>query len=79
MKLITYTANGEQSVGAVVGDDNIVVDLTAADRALGRKEKRKSHAFFTDMLSLLGAGPREVGAEDGGGGGDADGGEGQLR
>jgi 2-keto-4-pentenoate hydratase/2-oxohepta-3-ene-1,7-dioic acid hydratase in catechol pathway len=62
MKLITYTANGEQSVGAVVGDDNIVVDLTAADRALARKEKRKSHAFFTDMLSLLGAGPKGISA-----------------
>ena len=62
MKLITYTANGEQRVGAVVGDDNLVVDLTAADRALARKEKRKSHAFFTDMLSLLGAGPKGISA-----------------
>ena len=62
MKLITYTANGEQSVGAVIGDDNIVVDLTAADRALARKEKRKPHAFFSDMLSLLGAGAKGISA-----------------
>ncbi|HIL11244.1 MAG TPA: FAA hydrolase family protein [Candidatus Latescibacteria bacterium] len=62
MKLITYAAHGEQRVGAVVGDDNIVVDLTAADRALARKEKRKPHTFFSSMLDLLGAGPKGISA-----------------
>ena len=36
MKLVTYTANGAQSVGAVVGDDDTVIDLAAADRALAK-------------------------------------------
>ena len=35
MKLVTYSAGGEQHVGAVVGDgNNQIVDLVAADRAL---------------------------------------------
>jgi len=56
MKLATYAVGGKEYVGAVVADDKIVVDLLAADRALARSEKRKAHPFFTDMLTLLGAG-----------------------
>ena len=63
MKLVTYSAGGEQRVGAVVGDDdNQVVDLAAADRALARREKRKTHAFFSDMLTLLEAGSKGISA-----------------
>ena len=63
MKLVTYNAGGEQRVGAVVGDDNNqVVDLAAADRALARREKRKTHAFFSDMLTLLDAGSKGISA-----------------
>ena len=63
MKLVTYSAGGEQRVGAVVGDDNNqVVDLAAADRVLARREKRKTHAFFSDMLTLLEAGSKGISA-----------------
>ena len=63
MKLVTYSAGGEQRVGAVVGgDNNQVVDLAAADRALARREKRKTHAFFSDMLTLLEAGSKGISA-----------------
>ena len=62
MKLATFYANKTESVGAVVADDKIVVDLAAADRALARKEKRKLHPFFTDMLSLLEAGNKGLSA-----------------
>jgi 2,4-didehydro-3-deoxy-L-rhamnonate hydrolase len=62
MKLVTYTANGAQSVGAVVGDDDTVVELAAADRALARSEKRKTHDFFSSMLTLLAAGPKGISA-----------------
>ena len=63
MKLVTYSAGGEQRVGAIVGDDNNqVVDLAAADRALARREKRKTHAFFSDMLTLLEAGSKGISA-----------------
>ena len=58
MKLVTYSAAGEQAVGAVVADDSVVVDLRAADRVLARQEKRKIHPFFTDMLALLSAGAK---------------------
>lgn len=58
MKLVTYSAAGEQFVGAVVADDSVVVELRAADRALARQEKRKIHPFFTDMLALLSAGAK---------------------
>ena len=56
MKLATYAIKNQQYIGAVVADDRIVVDLAAADKALARREKRPSHSFFTDMLSLLEAG-----------------------
>lgn len=62
VKLATYSAAGQQRVGAVIGDDNIVVDLAAADRALARKEQRKPHPFFTDMLTLLAAGAKGLSA-----------------
>ncbi len=56
MKLATYAKSGTQAVGAVVADDQLVIDLIAAERALARSEKRKAHPFFTDMLTLLDAG-----------------------
>ncbi|MDP6038293.1 MAG: fumarylacetoacetate hydrolase family protein [Candidatus Latescibacteria bacterium] len=58
MKLATYSVGGNESVGAVVADDTIIVDLAAADRTLARSEKRKAHPFFTDMLTLLDAGSK---------------------
>ena len=58
MKLVSYTRHKESFIGAVVAGDRIVVDLAAADHALARKEKRKAHPFFTDMLTLLEAGPK---------------------
>ena len=58
MKLVTYSAAGEQAIGAVVADDSVVVDLRAADGGLARREKRKIHPFFTDMLALLSAGAK---------------------
>ncbi len=63
MKLVTYKVKqGNPQVGAVIAGDKIVVDLVSADRALARKEKRKSHDFFTDMLSLLEAGNKGMAA-----------------
>ena len=61
MKLATYTVSGEERIGAVV-DDSIAIDLASADRTLARREKRKPHPFFTDMLTLLGAGPKGLSA-----------------
>lgn len=58
MKLATYSVGGQTHLGAVVADDKIVVELAAADRALARQEGRKSHPFFTDMLTLLEAGSK---------------------
>ena len=53
MKLATYSAGGAESIGAVVADDAIIVDLAAADSALAQSENREAHPFFTDMLTLL--------------------------
>jgi 2-keto-4-pentenoate hydratase/2-oxohepta-3-ene-1,7-dioic acid hydratase in catechol pathway len=62
MKLTTYAIKKEEAVGAVVADDRIVVDLKAADRALARREKRRPHPFFTDMITLLEAGRKGLAA-----------------
>lgn len=56
MKLATYVAGGKTSVGAVVANETIVIDLAAADQALARSEKRKAHPFLSDMMALLEAG-----------------------
>lgn len=56
MKLATYSVGGAESIGAVVADDAIIVDLATADSALAQSEKREAHPFFTDMLTLLEAG-----------------------
>ncbi len=56
MKLATYSVGGQESIGAVVADDTIIVDLAAADSALAQSENRETHPFFTDMLTLLEAG-----------------------
>ena len=53
MKLATYSVGGQESIGAVVADDTIIVDLAAADSALAQSE---NPPFFTDMLTLLEAG-----------------------
>ena len=62
MKLATYAIKGTESVGSVVDGNKVVIDLAAADRALARKEKRKAHPFFTDMRTLLDAGPKGISA-----------------
>jgi 2,4-diketo-3-deoxy-L-fuconate hydrolase len=62
MKLITYAIGKAQYVGAVIGDDPIVIDLARAERALARREKRSAHAFFSDMLALLDAGSKGLSA-----------------
>lgn len=56
MKLVTYAVKGQEALGAVVADDQVVIDLDAAEKALARSEKRKAHPFFTDMMTLLEAG-----------------------
>ncbi len=56
MKLVAYVAGGKTSVGAVVANDTIVIDLSATDQTLARSEKRKAHPFFSDMMALLEAG-----------------------
>jgi 2-keto-4-pentenoate hydratase/2-oxohepta-3-ene-1,7-dioic acid hydratase in catechol pathway len=58
MKLVTYSTGDKARVGAVIGDDQIVADLSAADRSLARAEKRKPHPFYTDMLTFLEAGSK---------------------
>ena len=62
MKLATYAIKGTESVGSVVDGNKVVIDLAAADRALARREKRKAHPFFTDMRTLLDAGPKGISA-----------------
>jgi 2-keto-4-pentenoate hydratase/2-oxohepta-3-ene-1,7-dioic acid hydratase in catechol pathway len=62
MKLATFTAAGQQRVGAVVTDDKVIIDLARAEQALARKEKRSAHAFFGDMLTLLEAGSKGLSA-----------------
>ena len=62
MKLVSFTIKQTSGVGAVIGADNIVVDLAAADKYLARKERRKPFPFLTDMISLLQAGPKGLSA-----------------
>ncbi|MGA1194895.1 MAG: fumarylacetoacetate hydrolase family protein [Candidatus Latescibacterota bacterium] len=56
MKLVTYAVGGQEALGVVVADDQVVINLAAADKALAQSEKRKVHPFFTDMMTLLEAG-----------------------
>lgn len=58
MKLTTYTHQREQRLGAAVADDRIIIDLQTADRRLARKEQRKPHNWFGDMIALLEAGAK---------------------
>ena len=62
MKLVTFAVKKKEHIGAVVADDKIVVDLAAADKALSRREKRKAHDFFGDMLTFLEAGNKGMSA-----------------
>ena len=62
MKLVTFAIEKKERIGAVIANDKIVVDLAAADKALSRKEKRKAHDFFSDMMSLLEAGSKGMSA-----------------
>ena len=62
MKLATFSAGGQQRLGAIVADDSVAIDLARAEQALARREKRKAHAFFGDMLSLLEAGNKGLSA-----------------
>jgi 2-keto-4-pentenoate hydratase/2-oxohepta-3-ene-1,7-dioic acid hydratase in catechol pathway len=58
MKLVTYSIGTETRLGAVIAKDELVADLPAAERSLARKEKRKPHQFYTDMLTFLDAGSK---------------------
>ena len=62
MKLVTFAVKNEESIGAVIAGDKIVVDLAAADKALARSERRKANDFFGDMLALLEAGGKGMSA-----------------
>ena len=62
MKLATFSAGGQQRLGAIVADDSVAIDLARAEQAFARREKRKAHAFFGDMLSLLEAGNKGLSA-----------------
>ena len=62
MKLATYSAGGQQRLGAIVADDSVAIDLARAEKALARREKRKAYAFLGDMLSLLEAGNKGMSA-----------------
>ena len=61
MKLATCSIQKALRAAAVI-DDKLVVDLAAADQALARRERRRPHPFFTDMLTLLGAGAKGLAA-----------------
>lgn len=62
MKLATFSAGGQQRLGAVIAGDSVVVDLALAEKALARSEKRKAYDFLGDMLSLLEAGNKGLSA-----------------
>ena len=62
MKLATFSAGGQQRLGAIVADDSVAIDLARAEQALARREKRKAYAFLGDMLSLLEAGNKGLSA-----------------
>ena len=58
MKIATYLQDGEEKIGAVIADNQGLIDLAAAERLLARRERRARHPFFKDMISLLEAGDR---------------------
>ncbi|AWT59081.1 MAG: putative protein YisK [Candidatus Moanabacter tarae] len=60
MKLVSYTHKGSNSIGAVIAEDSILVDLAVADQTIARREKRKVYPFFSDMISLLEAGSKGI-------------------
>ncbi len=58
MKIATYLQDGKEKIGAVIADNQSLIDLAAAERLLARRERRARHPFFNDMISLLEAGDR---------------------
>ena len=62
MKLTTFAVDKQERLGAVACGDRIVIDLAAAERSAARREKRKSSAFYGDMISFLQAGAKGMAA-----------------
>ena len=58
MKLTTYKFKGIESVGAIVDNEKLIIDLANAEKTLARREKRPCSSYFTDMLTLLEAGSK---------------------
>ena len=56
MKLVSYKIKGVPSIGAVVENDRLVIDLAEGEKRLARKERRARHRYFDDMLAMLRAG-----------------------
>ena len=62
MKLTTFAIKGEQRLGAMVGNNKIVADLAAAEKTAARREKRSANTFYSDMITVLNAGPKAMSA-----------------
>jgi 2-keto-4-pentenoate hydratase/2-oxohepta-3-ene-1,7-dioic acid hydratase in catechol pathway len=56
MKLATYLLDNVSRVGAVIENDQTLVDLAGAERALAAREGRAPHPCFGDLVALLTAG-----------------------
>jgi 2-keto-4-pentenoate hydratase/2-oxohepta-3-ene-1,7-dioic acid hydratase in catechol pathway len=62
MKLTTFAIKGEERLGAMAGNNKIVVDLAAVEKAAARREKRAANDFYTSMLTFLQAGAKAMAA-----------------
>ena len=62
MKLTTFAVKGEQRLGAMAGNNKIVVDLAAAEKSAARREKRSANLFYSDMITFLNAGTKGMAA-----------------
>ncbi len=56
MKLATFAIDNNLGLGAVVDNDQVLIDLAAADRHLAIQEGRTETGVFSDMLTFLNAG-----------------------
>jgi len=56
MKLATYTLDATPRLGAVVDQDQTLIDLATADLHLAARDGRSPYPFFSDMIALLAAG-----------------------